>query len=160
MSAEGAMQAMAAALPQLRALHLTLPAAVEDMEAEDRCRCLQHWLVDISEFTQIQQLTLTVPNCCIESGSNLQPAVPQEYKVREQCKLQQLQQLTLQGWVWEVSAELVVGLEVGLPQLSSIRLEGCGGYGQEVAAKKAELRESMQRAAAGLRPGLQLEYVS
>jgi hypothetical protein len=154
------MQAMAAALPQLRALHFILPSEAESIfNAEDQRSCFQAWLHALAGFTQVEQLTLLVPKCFI-ALHNLQPAPPAtEDLLRALCKLQQLQQLTLQGWVWDVSPLLLVGLEVGLPQLSSIRLEGRVGCGQELAPKKAELQASMRRVAAGMRPGLQLEYV-
>jgi hypothetical protein len=158
------MQAMAAALPQLRALHFILPAATDNFaipeEAEEQRRYLQAWLDAVSGFTQLQQLKLTVSTVVYRTvPSNPQPPALQEDILRALSKLQQLRQLTLQGWVWEVSPLLVAGLATGLPQLSSIWLEGCGGYGQEAEARKAEVEQRMRRVAAGLRPGLQLQYM-
>jgi hypothetical protein len=152
------LQGMASALPQLRALHLILPAEIEHLTPVGQRSCLTAWLGAVSAFTQIQQLTLTVPNCHI-SKSDVRPAVPQEDTLRALCKLQQLQQLTLHGWAWDVSPVFAVGLEVGLQQLTSLQLEGCGGHGQAALHAKAEMQESMERVAAGMRPGMQLEYI-
>jgi hypothetical protein len=148
------LQAMAAALPQLHELQLIQPAEIQDEMSHDPREFLQAWLGALSGFTQIQQLTLTVPNYHMDAD-DLQPVLPQEVVLRALCKLQQLQQLTLHGGVWGVSPLFVVGLEVGLQQ----RLEGCGGYGQAVAEKKAKMQESMEDVAAGMRPGLQLVYI-
>jgi hypothetical protein len=76
---------------------------------------------------RIQQLTLTASTCYILTLRNMQPVAPQESILRELSKLQQLQQVTLRGWVWEVSPLLVAGLKRLLLQLSSIRLKGCWG---------------------------------
>jgi hypothetical protein len=152
------LRAMAAALPQLRALQLIIPAEIRHLAAVNQRRCLCAWLGALSGFTQIQQLTLTVPNYHMDAD-DLQPVLPQEVVLRALCKLQQLQQLTLHGWVWGVSPLFVVGLEVGLQQLTSIRLEGCGGGGQAAAGSKAEMRESVHGLAADMRPGLQLVYI-
>jgi hypothetical protein len=61
--------------------------------------------------------------------------------------------------VWGVSPLFVVGLEVGLQQLTSIRLEGCGGWGHSAAQAKSEMPEGLEGVAAEMRPGLQLVYI-
>jgi hypothetical protein len=53
---------------------------------QDQQELLQAWLGALSGFTQIQQLTLTVPNCWI-SSSELQPVLPQEDVLRALYKL-------------------------------------------------------------------------
>jgi hypothetical protein len=148
---------MAAALRQLRALHVMIPAEIADFNLDYQRSYLRAWLWALSGITQIQRLSFTEPSGRF-AGLDLQPVLLQEDALRALCKLQQLQQLTLQGWVWGVSPVFVIGLELGLQQLTSIRLGGCGGWGRAAEQQKAAIREGMERVAAGMRPGLQLVY--
>jgi hypothetical protein len=145
---------MAAALPRLRSLNIEVPEC--PARGELRC-CLLPWLQALPAFTQLQQLAVTVPESdCAHRCSNHheEPLVAPEAVVHALCQLSQLQHLTLSGWPWDVSPLLVVSLELGLPQLTKIKFEDYGPAGDQ--EQQAAVRQGM---AAGLRAGLQMEFV-